>query len=136
MIPVLTGIDHVHVYVSDRVAAEEWYDRVLGLKRMQDLAFWAADGGPLTVANASNTIHLALFEQARQQCRSTVALGAGAEDFLAWRKHLQSVLEREVEAVDHQVAWSLYFQDPDGNPFEITSYEHAIISTRLLGAGA
>jgi catechol-2,3-dioxygenase len=30
MAPQLTGIDHIHVFVSDRVAAEDWYRRVLG----------------------------------------------------------------------------------------------------------
>jgi catechol 2,3-dioxygenase-like lactoylglutathione lyase family enzyme len=33
MAPKLTGIDHIHVFVSDRVAAEDWYRRVLGLAR-------------------------------------------------------------------------------------------------------
>jgi catechol-2,3-dioxygenase len=30
-----------------------------------------------------------------------------------------------VAVEDHTVALSLYFQDPDGNPYEITSYEYA-----------
>jgi catechol-2,3-dioxygenase len=25
---------------------------------------------------------------------------------------------------DHALALSMYFSDPDGNPFEITTYEH------------
>ena len=133
MAPTLTNIDHVHVFVSDRVAAEDWYARVLGLKRLPDLAFWSADGGPLTLANASDSIHLALFEKPRETCRSTVALGTGAAEFLAWRVHLKSALGRELEAVDHDVAWSLYFEDPDGNPFEITSYEYGEVSAGLRG---
>jgi hypothetical protein len=32
------------------------------------------------------------------------------------------------------VSWSLYFSDPDGNPFEITSYEHAALAPQLQQA--
>ncbi|WP_176491141.1 MULTISPECIES: VOC family protein [Microbulbifer] len=30
MPPKLSGIDHVHIYVSDRPAAHHWYQEVLG----------------------------------------------------------------------------------------------------------
>jgi catechol-2,3-dioxygenase len=26
------------------------------------------------------------------------------------------------------VSWSIYFEDPDGNPFEITTYDHAALA--------
>ena len=128
MVPTLTAIDHVHVFVSDRAAAEAWYARVLGLERVTSLAFWAADGGPLTLANAANDIHLALFEKPREKCRSTIALGTRAAGFVAWQAHLRAALGREPRVVDHDVSWSLYFEDPDGNPYEITSYDHAALS--------
>ena len=136
MAPNLTGIDHVHVFVSDRVAAEDWYGRALGFKRVPHLASWAAGDGPLTLANESGNTHLALFEKPRKECRSTIALGCSSAEFLAWRVHLQSVLGRELEAVDHEHSWSLYFEDPDANPFEITSYEYNELSGHLRDAGA
>jgi catechol 2,3-dioxygenase-like lactoylglutathione lyase family enzyme len=80
-------------------------------------------------------VHLALFESAGQACRSTVAFAAGAAEFLAWRAHLEGALGRPAELEDHQVAWSLYFKDPDGNPFEITSYEHVELAAVLRRAG-
>jgi catechol-2,3-dioxygenase len=120
MAPVLERIDHVHVFVADRAAAEAWYERVLGLARLPELAHWAAGGGPLTVGNASGTIHIALFESAGQPCRSTLAFGVAAGAFRDWQDHLSAQLDRGVEVVDHGEALSLYFQDPDGNPFEIT----------------
>jgi hypothetical protein len=48
MAPKLTGIDHIHVFVSDRVAAEHWYRRVLGRVRAHALdvvghRWWAID---------------------------------------------------------------------------------------------
>lgn len=136
MAPKLTGIDHIHVFVSDRLAAEDWYRRVLGLVRAPDLESWAAGGGPLTIVDESNRVHLALFERPRQSCRSVVALGAGGAEFLLWLTHLESALGRKLEPVDHEFSWSLYFEDPDGNPFELTSYEHSAIRAGLGGSSA
>jgi catechol 2,3-dioxygenase-like lactoylglutathione lyase family enzyme len=136
MAPKLTGIDHVHVFVTDRVAAEDWYRRVLGLVRAPALEAWAAGGGPLTIADESGCVHLALFERPHQNCRSVVALGTSGAEFLSWLKVLESALGRKHEPIDHEFSWSLYFEDPDGNPFEITSYEHSAIKAALSGSGA
>jgi catechol-2,3-dioxygenase len=129
--PAISGIDHVHVFVADRATALQWYQRVLGMAPVADLAFWAPDGGPLTIADAGGTVHLALFERPVARCRSTIALRADAAAWLAWKDHLTIEVGTAVEPVDHQVAWSLYFSDPDGNPFEITSYDHAAIAAQL-----
>ena len=136
MQPSLQRIDHVHVFVADRVAAEAWYERVMGVRRVAELAFWAADGGPLTMGNADHGVHLALFEGANNSRRSTVAFGVAGAELLAWRTHLQEALGRRIELVDHQVSWSLYFTDPDGKPFEITSNDHAVVSALLRETGA
>lgn len=134
MTPTLDAIDHVHVFVADRAAAEAWYGRVMGLVRVPELAFWADDGGPLTLGNPAGTIHLALFERPRERCRSTIAFGVGAAALLAWRAHLGVVLGRELALEDHAVSWSLYFEDPDGNPYEITTHDHAGVLA-LTGGG-
>jgi catechol-2,3-dioxygenase len=134
--PSLAAIDHVHVFVGNRAASERWYRSVLGLAPVQHLEFWAVDGGPLTLANAEGNIHLALFERPPQRCRSTVAFAVDAPQFLAWREHLRGALRRELPLVDHQVSWSMYFEDPDGNPYEITSYEVAALAAALRAAEA
>lgn len=121
----LDAFDHVHVYVQDRAAAERWYARVLGLSRSEALAFWAADGGPLTLQNASGSIHIALFERPAKPCRSTIALRVPGAAFGDWQAHLQRELPGGVSFEDHQASVSLYFADPDGNPYEITSYDVA-----------
>lgn len=131
MTPSLQRVDHIHIYISDRSAAELWYRNVLGFTRVEELAFWAADGGPLTIADASGAIHLALFERPAQGRHATIAFAVTAEDFIAWREHLRSFSELEVEMEDHDVSWSLYFHDPDGNPYEITCYEYTSL-TKLL----
>ena len=131
MAPTLERVDHVHVFVSDRAASEQWYAKVMGLRRVKELEFWAADGGPLTIANPSGTIHLALFERPADRCRSTIALVADAAQCAEWRAHLSESLARPIDPVDHQLSWSLYFSDPDGNPFEITSYDYAALASKL-----
>lgn len=125
----LAGIDHVHVFVPDRIAAQDWYARVLGFTVVEALRSWAADGGPLTLGDADDTVHLALFEGAPSAPnRATMALRTSAAGLRAWQAHLAQALGREVELVDHELSWSLYFKDPWGNPFEITTYEVAGVS--------
>lgn len=131
--PALQGVDHIHVFVADRAAAERWYRDVMGLTRVPSLASWAADGGPLTLRDAADTVHLALFERPPQRNRATVALRVDAAGFLAWRAHLEQPLGRLLKPEDHEVAWSIYFEDPDGNPYEITTYEYAEVRERLQG---
>ncbi len=123
----LDGIDHIHVYVSDRDAAAAWFDDVLGLKVEEAFKVWAVEGGPLTIGDESGAIHIALFEREKFTPSSAIAFRADASNFLRWKEHLEGkgILER---CVDHDLAWSLYFSDPYGNSYEITSYDHEAIS--------
>ena len=131
MAPALECIDHVHIFVRDRNASERWYAEVMGLTRIVELEFRAAGSGPLTLSNASGSVHLALFERQVQPCRTVVAFAVDAPEFLAWQRHLSNALGNPVEAIDHDVAWSLYFADPDGNPYELISYEYAALASRV-----
>ena len=125
--PSLQAFDHIHIFVADRSAAEAWYRDVLGLEVAPELKFWAADGGPLTLRDRSHSIHLALFERGVKPCRSTVALRVSAEQYRDWKQHLNELLPGAVTEEDHAVSMSLYFSDPDGNPYEITTYEVAAL---------
>jgi catechol 2,3-dioxygenase len=129
LIPELTGIDHVHVYVSDRAVAEDWYASVMGFRRLEAFASWAVDGGPLTLEDPSGSVHLALFESERGP-DTTIAFGATAEAFLAWKSHLESH-GLDLRVADHTLAFSLYFHDPDGNMHEITTCEHDAVRAKL-----
>lgn len=142
-VPPLDAIDHLHLHVSHRDAAEAWYARVLGLRRVPELAHWAQDGGPLTLADRGHTLHLALFERpGRTTGQGSVALRVSAEGFAAWQAHLARELGDAPAPVDHGESVSIYFHDPDGNPFEITHYEvahnasalHALLTDELTRA--
>jgi catechol-2,3-dioxygenase len=132
MTPDILAFDHVHVFVRDHGEAQAWYRRVLGFTLTPELEFWAADGGPLTIQNASGTVHIALFERGERAnkrepllCRSTIALRVDAAGWLAWREHLARELPGAINEEDHVASMSLYFNDPDGNPYEITTYDVA-----------
>ena len=133
--PPLDRIDHLHVHVQDRAAAERWYAEVLGLRRVEALARWATGGGPLTLADATGRVHLALFERPPQPSRATIAVGVDAAAFMAWRRHLAQRLGAAPEAVDHELSWSMYFSDPDRNPYEITCYQHGTVAAALRTEG-
>ena len=45
--------------------------------------------------------------------------------------HLSVILGEPLKAEDHKVSWSIYFNDPDANPFEITSYGYETIEHEL-----
>lgn len=130
-VPPLRGFDHLHVHVSDRSASERWYARVLGLERVPEFAGWASDGGPLTLADRSGSVHVALFERPASSRHATLALAVDAAGFRAWRAHLGRELSAPPELEDHGLSWSLYFSDPDGNPFEITTHEYAALAPEL-----
>ena len=134
MHPGLKGIDHVHVYVQSWAAAEPWYQEVLGFKRLDAYVSWAVDGGPLTMASQDGSVHLALFESDSGPT-STIAFGASGEDFLAWKKHLESN-SLNLRVTDHKLAYSLYFHDPFDNMHEITTYEHDLVRQALSAPGS
>lgn len=123
MAPKLSGgIDHVHVYVKSRQEAEQWYERILGFSRDEAYIAWADDpNGPLTIKNPEGTIHLALFETDKPTA-DTIAFGASGEEFMSWKAHLESLVI-ELRLTDHDMSYSLYFNDPDGNLHEITTYD-------------
>jgi catechol-2,3-dioxygenase len=125
-VPTLAGFDHFHVHVRDRAAAERWYARVLGLQRVEALAHWAQGGGPLTLTNANGSVHLALFQRPPAPVNhSTLALRVTSEAFETWRAHLAAELPEPPTVEDHGLSRSIYFSDPDGNPYELSCWERS-----------
>jgi catechol 2,3-dioxygenase len=129
MIPQITGVDHLHVYVKNCTEAEHWYKNVLGFKVVESLRRYAADNGPLTLQDSAGTVQLALFESDKKP-DSVIAFGADGEQFLAWKLHLQAQ-SIEARLADHGYSWSLYFNDPYGNLHEITTHDHKLVAGRL-----
>jgi catechol 2,3-dioxygenase-like lactoylglutathione lyase family enzyme len=123
----LKNIDHIHVFVPDRQQALDWYSTILGLEPIKSLLFWA-NGGPLTIGNDDDSIHIALFEGEPNNNQSVIAFNTTGEDFINWHKRINNALSCSIEVDDHSVSFSIYFNDPYGNPYEITSYDYEILS--------
>ena len=131
MIPKFIGIDHVHVYARDREAAATWYKDILGFSVVEEYRFWSEhEYGPLTIQDASETIHLALFKSDDFIPDSVLAFGVNGSEFLKWKAYLEEkdLLKR---CSDHSKTWSLYFNDLDGNGLEITTADYDIVAAQL-----
>ena len=127
MKPKLQNIDHIHVFVPDRQKALDWYSAILGFKPVNRLLFWAKTG-PLTIGNEEGSIQIALFEGEPDNNRSVIAFNATGEEFINRHKRINNALSEFIEVEDHSVSFSIYFEDPYGNPYEITSYDYEILS--------
>lgn len=133
-------IDHVELFVPDQYEAANWYAEVLGLQIIPEFEFWASDG-PLMLATASHGTMLALFQGEPKGSRPTaghhrVAFrvdGPGFSHFLSRLdeivvyNQLNERLTRQ-HVVDHDLSWSIYFCDPYGHLYEITSYDYEFIA--------
>jgi catechol-2,3-dioxygenase len=116
--PTLEKIDHIHIYAPNRLVAEKWYQDVLGFTRVKSLESWFSDGGPLTISNGGG--HLALFEHNNKNS-TVIAFAVDETNYHLWKEQLTIKNIFFIED-DHDLSWSLYFSDPYGNPYEITSY--------------
>jgi catechol 2,3-dioxygenase len=142
-------IDHVETYVPDRHQAATWYGEVLGLRIVAERAFWAEDPqGPLMISSDDGNTMIALFAgdpATPRQGRSApgfylLAFRVDGAGFLAFLDHAAALglqdrngdpIGRQ-SAVDHDAAWSVYFQDPWGHDLEVTTYDHQVVRAALV----
>lgn len=127
----LQAIDHVALSVRDVEASAKWYADVLGFERQHD-DVWNS----YPVFLGKNDAAIALFPIRSSPPSDGVAAApsrppirvlhfafrASRSDFLVAQKELK---ERGIESEfqDHEIAHSIYFNDPDGHELEITTYE-------------
>lgn len=141
---MIEDIDHIHIEVRDRAAAADWYNRVLGLVQHAELAVWAADPmGPMILGTPSGKSMLSLFARdAKPSTRdATVAFRASGIQFCEFVRSLDTMTltNRNGETLtaahvrDHDLSWSLYFVDPDGNRIELTTYDYEFVRDQLRG---
>ncbi len=70
---------------------------------------------------------------------TTIAFRVDGVSFLQFRETLRDLdLHDRAGApvtaesvVDHDLSWSIYFADPDGNRLEVTTYDHAKVAAQI-----
>ena len=120
----LEGIDHVAMGVRDVERAANWYIDVLGFERLHE-GMWK---GVPTFIGKGNT-GIALFPATQEPKSSAqrevrmlhLAFRSNRESFLTAQRELKNC-GIKFEFQDHEIAQSIYFQDPDGHQLEITTY--------------
>lgn len=124
-------IDHVEVFVRDLEAAAHWYREVLGLEEERrwnpEPVMIGVGGTKLALFQAkpgTTSLHRDAEGREDQSPRwRRVAWQVDAAGFEAAQRHLQAQEVPFEGPIQHgQQARSIYFEDPDGNPLEITTY--------------
>lgn len=131
-------IDHVELFVPNRHDAAAWYHNVLGMTIVPEFEFWANDPkGPLMISTPTGGTKLALFAGEPQGSKRgigfhLVAFRTSAQRFVDFvarlpdlKLHNRDNCLVSVDMIaDHDLAFSVYFCDPYGHQFEVTTYEY------------
>ena len=127
MKPKLQNIDHIHVFVPDREDALDWYSNILGLKPSEEIIV-LPESGPLMIRNNEGNINIALFKSKLKDNQAVIAFKVSGEQFINCHNTITHSLTENLEVVDHDIQFSIYFEDPFGNPYEITSYDYDMLA--------
>lgn len=137
----IDAVDHIEIHVEGQHDAAKWYEKIFGFKIINELEFWSkAKSGPLFVGNKDKTVKLALFEGTKDGDGSIkrVAFRASGKNFVGFVNGLeqnpvyhskQKITAKDL--VDHDICYSIYFEDPYGNNLEITCYDYAFVTSKL-----
>ncbi len=143
----INGIDHIEMFVKNRTKSAQWYEKVFGFKIIKELEFWSKNnGGPLFVGDLNNNndnddgVKIALFEGSKDNDGSInrMAFRASGENFVDFINRLDDMelffrknkVTKE-NVVDHDIAYSIYFEDPDGNRLELTCYDYDYVKSKI-----
>jgi catechol 2,3-dioxygenase-like lactoylglutathione lyase family enzyme len=117
------------LYVNDVDRAVAFYERVLGLHKIEDGYFGGGRGAALQVGSGLSVLLLFRAEITRAggelpphgtSGAGHVAFRVEPEELPWWRQHLREQhvpIEKEFSFGDHPP--SIYFRDPDGNSLEL-----------------
>lgn len=122
-------LDHVHILVANREEAAAWFGRTFQFECIE-----CSDDpyGPLTVSGDGGTTGIALFtSKVTPEPNRVVAFRVDGVEFLNFAQRLSSLNLSSNEGqplgltdvVDHGDVLSYYFLDPDGNGYELATYD-------------
>lgn len=140
----IQGIDHVELFVSDLDEAVHWYGETFGFTPVKKYSEWVGNGPFMIAANDDSTM-IALFEGDAQGSHPSrglhrLAFQTDAEGFIEFVEDSESAIDvydeygsriSELEPVDHDLTYSVYFRDPFGNRLEVTTEDYSTVQTYL-----
>jgi catechol 2,3-dioxygenase-like lactoylglutathione lyase family enzyme len=126
--PILSGIHHVKIPVSDLTRSVQWYERVFGFA--VTMQFPDADG---TVRGVAGTVPGLGDTQLTLRVNREAALGCvgfdpvsfavdDLADVQAWAAHLDTLGVAHSPVIQATVGWLLVFDDPDGISLHVYSW--------------
>lgn len=133
------ALDHVETLVPDLDAGVEWMRRCFGLKEVEAFDEVGTEGGPVMLSADDSYTKVALIRGEPAGFREAVghrvvAFRTDARAFLRFVEYAHEVPVHgddgqpispgtPMETQDHGLSISVYFRDPWGNPYEVTTYE-------------
>ena len=137
-------IDHIELFVSELDEAVRWYRDTFGFTPVEKYREWA-DNGPLMIGLDDNSTMIALWEGKAQQSQTSrgfhrLAFAIDADGFTSFINEIGGNIDvyneqgerlSEIELVDHDLTYSVYFCDPFGNRLEVTTEDHSEVQSIL-----
>jgi catechol 2,3-dioxygenase-like lactoylglutathione lyase family enzyme len=126
--PILAGVHHVKIPVTDLARSVDWYARVFGFSA--EMEFPDADGvvrGVAGTAPGLGDVQLTFRENAKaaEGCQGFDPVSFGVADLAAveaWAAHLDALGIPHSPAIEASVGWLLVFDDPDGLQLHLYSW--------------
>jgi len=135
----IEDVDHIEIFVEDRIKAAKWYEKIFGLSIIKEYELWSSIG-PLVIGNKDKSIKLAMFEGKKDNDGSInrMAFRTSGKNFVDFITRLDDMqvffLKHRVtkeNLVDHEISYSIYFEDLDGNKLELTCYEYDFVKSKI-----
>ncbi|WP_420710230.1 hypothetical protein [Nitrosopumilus sp.] len=113
---------------------------MFGFHLLKELEFWSANSGPVFIGNKDGNIKIALFKGNKENDSSIgrITFRTSGKEFISFLNRLETVpvfsLGQKIDkhnVVDHDISFSIYFNDPDGNKLELTSYDHEYLHSKF-----
>lgn len=118
-------LDHVAIRVKDIELSAQWYEKVLGLKRLsvpkwENYPVFMSCGKSGVAIFPANLADPEIDKQSKNTGVGHFAFNVSNEDFAKAQQHYKN-LTIEFDFQDHYYFHSIYTKDPDGHTVELTT---------------